>query len=69
MVVPDELTPPATERGGPSGAGRSRKVGVVGSGTMATGIVEVFAKAGYEVVSVTRGAEKSAKLCERSRPR
>ena len=31
---------------------------------MATGIVEVFAKAGYEVVSVTRGAEKSATVCE-----
>lgn len=40
------------------------KVGVVGSGTMATGIIEVFAKAGYEVVSVTRGMEKSAKVCE-----
>ncbi|MEV0003985.1 3-hydroxybutyryl-CoA dehydrogenase [Micromonospora sp. NPDC050980] len=40
------------------------KVGVVGSGTMATGIIEVFAKAGYEVISVTRGAEKSAKVCE-----
>ena len=26
-----------------------RRVGVVGSGTMATGIVEVFAKAGYDV--------------------
>ncbi len=37
-------------------------VGVVGSGTMATGIIEVFAKAGYEVVSVTRGAEKSARV-------
>jgi 3-hydroxybutyryl-CoA dehydrogenase len=40
------------------------KVGIVGSGTMATGIIEVFAKAGYEVVSVTRGAEKSATVCE-----
>lgn len=39
-------------------------VGVVGSGTMATGIIEVFAKAGFEVLSVTRGAEKSAALCE-----
>jgi 3-hydroxybutyryl-CoA dehydrogenase len=37
-------------------------VGVVGSGTMATGIIEVFAKAGYEVVSVTRGAEKSVRV-------
>ncbi|MGC4773164.1 3-hydroxyacyl-CoA dehydrogenase family protein [Micromonospora sp. DT44] len=40
------------------------KVGIVGSGTMAIGIVEVFARAGYEVVSVTRGAEKSASVCE-----
>lgn len=39
-------------------------VGVVGSGTMATGIIEVFAKAGYEVLSVTRGAEKSVKVSE-----
>ncbi|HEX6682375.1 MAG TPA: 3-hydroxybutyryl-CoA dehydrogenase [Candidatus Limnocylindrales bacterium] len=39
-------------------------VGVVGSGVMATGIIEVFAKAGFEVLSVTRGAEKSAALCE-----
>jgi 3-hydroxybutyryl-CoA dehydrogenase len=31
---------------------------------MAAGIVEVFARAGYEVISVSRGAEKSAKLCE-----
>ncbi|GAA0266776.1 3-hydroxybutyryl-CoA dehydrogenase [Cryptosporangium japonicum] len=37
-----------------------RTVGVVGSGTMATGIVEVFAKAGYDVVFVTRSEEKSA---------
>ncbi|MEI2764830.1 MAG: 3-hydroxybutyryl-CoA dehydrogenase [Dermatophilaceae bacterium] len=34
------------------------KVGVVGSGTMATGIVEVFAKAGYDVVYVARGQDK-----------
>ena len=40
------------------------KVGVIGSGTMATGIIEVFARSGYEVVSVTRGAERSATLCE-----
>jgi 3-hydroxybutyryl-CoA dehydrogenase len=31
---------------------------------MATGIIEVFARAGYEVVSVTRGAERSATLSE-----
>ncbi|MCX4470340.1 3-hydroxybutyryl-CoA dehydrogenase [Micromonospora sp. NBC_01655] len=63
-VVPDERTPAATGPGLADGARAIAKVGVVGSGTMATGIIEVFAKAGYEVVSVTRGAEKSAKVCE-----
>jgi 3-hydroxybutyryl-CoA dehydrogenase len=43
------------------------KVGVVGSGTMAAGIVEVFAKAGYEVTSVARGSEKAAVLAENVR--
>ncbi|MFV0464017.1 MAG: 3-hydroxyacyl-CoA dehydrogenase family protein [Nostocoides sp.] len=33
-------------------------VGVVGSGTMATGIIEVFAKAGYPVIFVARGQDK-----------
>jgi 3-hydroxybutyryl-CoA dehydrogenase len=59
-VVPDELTPVPAD-----GADHGRPihtVGVIGSGTMATGIVEVFAKAGYEVVSVTRGPDKSAAL-------
>ncbi|MGQ5262815.1 3-hydroxyacyl-CoA dehydrogenase family protein [Micromonospora sp. ZYX-F-536] len=64
VVVPDEATPLATEAALADGARAITKVGVVGSGTMATGIIEVFAKAGYEVVSVTRGAEKSAKVCE-----
>ncbi|MEV4760394.1 3-hydroxybutyryl-CoA dehydrogenase [Micromonospora sp. NPDC049559] len=78
VVVPDDQTPsatvtgaaePAAEAAGPSGAGPIgtagvSKVGVVGSGTMATGIIEVFARAGYEVISVTRGAEKSARVCE-----
>ena len=34
------------------------KVGVVGTGTMAAGIVEVFAKAGHDVVFVGRSDEK-----------
>ncbi|GAA1478807.1 3-hydroxybutyryl-CoA dehydrogenase [Nocardioides aestuarii] len=34
------------------------KVGVVGTGTMATGIVEVFARAGYDVLYVGRSQEK-----------
>jgi 3-hydroxybutyryl-CoA dehydrogenase len=63
VVVPDDETPTATAEG-PEGARPIATVGVVGSGTMAAGIVEVFAKAGYEVTSVTRGAEKSGKLFE-----
>lgn len=63
-VVPDEYTPSAGDAALADGARAIAKVGVVGSGTMATGIIEVFAKAGYEVISVTRGAEKSAKVCE-----
>lgn len=37
-------------------------VGVVGSGTMATGIIEVFAKAGLPVTFVARSADKVAKV-------
>lgn len=36
------------------------KVGVVGTGTMASGIVQVFAQAGYDVVFVGRGEDKIA---------
>jgi 3-hydroxybutyryl-CoA dehydrogenase len=36
-----------------------RKVGVVGTGTMATGIVEVFVKSGFDVVLRARSAEKA----------
>jgi 3-hydroxybutyryl-CoA dehydrogenase len=42
-----------------------RSVGVVGSGTMASGIVEVFAKAGIDVVYVARGDEKVAAVRSR----
>ena len=38
---------------------RVARVGVVGSGTMAAGIVEVFAKAGIDVVFVARSAGKA----------
>jgi 3-hydroxybutyryl-CoA dehydrogenase len=64
VVVPDDQTPVAGQAALADGARAIAKVGVVGSGTMATGIIEVFAKAGYEVVSVTRGAEKSGKVFE-----
>ena len=61
VVVDDALTPqPARRRGRP--AATVRTVGVVGSGTMATGIVEVLAKAGYDVLYVARGEEKVARV-------
>lgn len=57
QVVDDALTPrPAGETG--AALRDVRTVGVVGSGTMATGIVEVFAKAGYDVTYVTRSQAK-----------
>ena len=59
-VVADAQTPAAAEE--IVGAREVRKVGVVGSGAMATGIIEVFAKAGYEVVFVARSSEKAAKV-------
>ena len=59
-VVSDELSP--ADGIAVSGAREVSTVGVVGSGTMATGIVEVFAKAGYDVVFVARSAEKAAKV-------
>ncbi|WP_127358235.1 3-hydroxyacyl-CoA dehydrogenase family protein [Actinacidiphila soli] len=58
-VVPDAETPQAT---GTDTPGRSvTRVGVAGSGTMATGIAEVFAKAGYEVVLAARTQDKADK--------
>ncbi|MER5736305.1 MULTISPECIES: 3-hydroxybutyryl-CoA dehydrogenase [unclassified Streptomyces] len=55
--VDDALTPAAS---GAGGAGREvRSVGVAGSGTMASGIAEVFAKAGYDVVLAARSQEKA----------
>ncbi|MCZ0205724.1 3-hydroxybutyryl-CoA dehydrogenase [Streptomyces sp. UMAF16] len=56
-VVPDALTPTTGDTGA---AGRTvRSVGVAGSGTMASGIAEVFAKAGYDVVLAARSEEKA----------
>ncbi len=62
VVVDDALTPPVTESDATTT--KISKVGVIGSGTMATGIIEVFAKAGYQVMSITRGAERSARLSD-----
>ena len=59
-VVDDAMTPGVA---GAHEAGRDvTRIGVVGSGTMATGIVEVLAKAGYDVLYVTRGEEKVARV-------
>ena len=56
-VVADTQTPP--EGGAHEGELRTVKtVGVVGSGTMATGIIQVFAKAGYDVIYVGRSQSK-----------
>lgn len=55
-VVPDSLTPKPGEHEGDVRPITS--VGVVGSGTMATGIVEVFAKSGYDVIYVARSQDK-----------
>ncbi|MFJ6738574.1 3-hydroxyacyl-CoA dehydrogenase family protein [Streptomyces sp. NPDC091279] len=56
-VVPDALTP--LTGSGPAPGRAVRSVGVAGSGTMASGIAEVFAKAGYDVVLAARGDEKA----------
>jgi 3-hydroxybutyryl-CoA dehydrogenase len=55
-VVPDAQTP--VEGGAAEGAREVSTVGVVGSGTMATGIIEVVAKGGYDVRFVARSPEK-----------
>jgi 3-hydroxybutyryl-CoA dehydrogenase len=58
VVVDDDKTPSADEK--PQLRHDVRQVGVVGTGTMASGIVEVFAKAGFEVLYVGRSADKVA---------
>ncbi|HSE08513.1 MAG TPA: 3-hydroxybutyryl-CoA dehydrogenase [Nocardioidaceae bacterium] len=56
VVVPDALTPSAADK--PQLRHEIARVGVVGTGTMATGIVEVFAKAGFDVTYVGRSDGK-----------
>lgn len=60
-VVTDASTPAAAGTAGAPGhtTRNVRTVGVAGSGTMATGIAEVFAKAGYDVVLAGRSQEKA----------
>jgi 3-hydroxybutyryl-CoA dehydrogenase len=56
VVVPDDKTPSEDEK--PQLKHDIRTVGVVGTGTMAAGIVEVFAKSGYDVLYVGRSQDK-----------
>ncbi|GAB2607090.1 3-hydroxybutyryl-CoA dehydrogenase [Kribbella endophytica] len=56
VVVDDDLTPRVN--GDDTAVRPIQQIGVVGSGTMAVGIIEVLAKAGYDVLYVARGTEK-----------
>ena len=61
VVVDDELTPkPLAEQG--INLRPVSRIGVAGSGTMARGIIEVVAKAGFDVIYATRGDEKVAEV-------
>ncbi|EHR52280.1 3-hydroxyacyl-CoA dehydrogenase [Saccharomonospora marina XMU15] len=67
---PTVVTDAETPRPAATGGGEARevtKVGVVGTGTMATGIVEVFAKRGYDVVLRARTGEKGEAALQRLR--
>ena len=59
-VVPDVHTPAPRDTSAP--VRDVQRVGIVGSGTMATGMIEVFAKAGYDTLFVARGEEKVARV-------
>jgi 3-hydroxybutyryl-CoA dehydrogenase len=58
VVVDDAVTPSADDK--PQLRHDIKRVGVVGTGTMAGGIVEVFAKGGYDVLFVGRSQDKVA---------
>lgn len=56
-VVADDSTPSGASVAAPRTV---QKIGVIGTGTMASGIVEVCAKSGYDVVFRARGDDKVA---------
>ncbi|MHB8341370.1 MAG: 3-hydroxyacyl-CoA dehydrogenase family protein [Mycobacteriales bacterium] len=65
---PDSPTVVSPPEAGPGAGGVARSVsvvGVVGTGTMATGMVEVLARSGYQVVVRARGEDKVAALRKR----
>ncbi|GAA1876864.1 3-hydroxyacyl-CoA dehydrogenase family protein [Asanoa iriomotensis] len=66
-VVPDELTAPPAPAKDADETRAITTIGVVGSGVMARGIVEVAARAGFDVVSVTRGEPQTAAVTEAAR--
>jgi len=57
-VVADALTPGGADSA--TAARPVRTIGVIGTGTMATGIIEVCAKSGYDVIFRARGEDKVA---------
>ena len=57
-VVADRLTPAASADAAAAAGRPISRVGVVGTGTMASGIIEVFAKSGYDVTFVARSQDK-----------
>lgn len=59
VVVADAQTP--SDADGDGSLRPVQRVAVIGSGTMAVGIAEVFAKAGFDVVMRARGQEQIAK--------
>ncbi|ANZ15456.1 3-hydroxyacyl-CoA dehydrogenase [Streptomyces noursei ATCC 11455] len=64
-VVPDAQTPADGTDDGAAAGRPVRSVGVAGSGTMASGIAEVFAKAGFTVVLAARSQEKAEQAKDR----
>ena len=61
-VVEDRMTPKPLAEGDEAIDLTGKKLGVVGSGTMATGIVEVLIKAGFVTTYVARSADKVDKV-------
>ncbi|WP_433893568.1 3-hydroxyacyl-CoA dehydrogenase family protein [Streptomyces sp. CA-111067] len=68
VVVPDTAeadTADSPTAATPAGGRSVRTVGVAGSGTMATGIAEVFAKGGFDVLIAARTLEKAEQAAAR----
>jgi 3-hydroxybutyryl-CoA dehydrogenase len=59
---PEIVSEPEPATSGTAEPRAVQRIGVVGTGTMATGIVEVCAKAGYDVVFRARGDDKVARV-------